>query len=95
MSSTDILYISDAKSYDDKKIITIITITIITKRKSIHKINKKTFSFYLNNEFIICKKVKSIVNNTHNSIIYVNKKDIVIEKNKANIRNIKLNNILQ
>jgi len=90
MSSTDILYISDAKSYDDKKII-----TIITKRKSIHKINKKTFSFYLNNEFIICKKVKSIVNNTHNSIIYVNKKDIVIEKNKANIRNIKLNNILQ
>lgn len=90
MSSTDILYISDAKSYDDKKII-----TIITKRKSIHKINKKTFSFYLNNEFIICNKVKSIVNNTHNSIIYVNKKDIVIEKNKANIRNIKLNNILQ
>lgn len=90
MSSTYILYISDAKSYDDKKII-----TIITKRKSIHKINKKTFSFYLNNEFIICKKVKSIVNNTHNSIIYVNKKDIVIEKNKANIRNIKLNNILQ
>lgn len=90
MSSTDILYISDAKSYDDKKII-----TIITKRKSIRKINKKTFSFYLNNEFIICKKVKSIVNNTHNSIIYVNKKDIVIEKNKANIRNIKLNNILQ
>lgn len=90
MSSTDILYISDAKSYDDKKII-----TIITKRKSIHKINKKTFSFYLNNEFIICKKVKSIVNNTHNSIIYVNKKDIVIEKNKTNIRNIKLNNILQ
>ena len=90
MSSTDILYISDAKSYDDKKII-----TIITKRKSIHKINKKTFSFYLNNEFIICRKVKSIVNNTHNSIIYVNKKDIVIEKNKANIRNIKLNNILQ
>jgi hypothetical protein len=90
MSSTDILYISDVKSYDDKKII-----TIITKRKSIHKINKKTFSFYLNNEFIICKKVKSIVNNTHNSIIYVNKKDIVIEKNKANIRNIKLNNILQ
>ena len=89
MSSTDILYISDAKSYDDKKII-----TIITKRK-INKINKKTFSFYLNNEFIICKKVKSIVNNTHNSIIYINKKDIVIEKNKANIRNIKLNNILQ
>jgi hypothetical protein len=87
--SIDILYISDAKSYDDKKII-----TIITKRK-INKINKKTFSFYLNNEFIICKKVKSIVNNTHNSIIYVNKKDIVIEKNKANIRNIKLNNILQ
>ena len=39
--------------------------------------------------------VKSIVNNTHNSIIYVNKKDIVIEKNKANIRNIKLNNILK
>lgn len=89
-NTEDILYISDAKSYDDKKII-----TIITKRKNIHKINKKTFSFYLNNEFIICKKVRYIVNNTHNSIIYVNKKDIVIEKNKANIRNIKLNNILQ
>jgi hypothetical protein len=90
MSNTDIFYISDATSYDDKKII-----TIITKRKN-HKINKKkTFSFYLNNDFIICKKFKSIVNNTHNSIIYVNKKDIVIEKNKANIRNIKLNNILE
>ena len=89
-NTEDILYISDAKSYDDKKII-----TIITKRKNIHKINKKTFSFYLNNEFIICKKVRYIVNNTHNSIIYVSKKDIVIEKNKANIRNIKLNNILQ
>lgn len=88
-TTTDILYISDAKAYDDKKIITIIT------KRDINKINKKTFSFYLNGEFIICKKIKSIVNNTKNSIIYINKKDTIIEKNKANIRNIKLNNILQ
>lgn len=90
MSNTDILYLSEIKSYDDKKVI-----TIITKKENIHKINKKTFSFYLNNDFIICKKIKTIVNNTNNSIIYVNKKDTIIEKNKANIRNIKLNNILQ
>jgi hypothetical protein len=89
MSNTNILYISDAKVYDDKKVITIIT------KRDIKNISKKQFSFYLNNDFIICKKIKTIVNNTNNSIIYVNKKDTIIEKNKANIRNIKLNNILQ
>jgi hypothetical protein len=89
-NTEDILYISDVKSYDDKKII-----TIITKKENIIVINKKLFSFYLNNDFIICKKIKNIVNNTKNSIIYINKKDTIIEKNKANIRNIKLNNILK
>jgi hypothetical protein len=88
-NNTDILYLSDVKSYDDKKVI-----TIITKRNT-YNLNKRTFSFYLNNEFIICKKIKNIVNNTNNSIIYVNKKDTIIERNKVNIRNIKLNNILQ
>lgn len=91
MSNIEILYISDAEVYDDTK-----AITIITKR-DINEIKNKKISFYLNSEFIICK-IKFIVqskNNTNNTIIYVSKKDIVIERNKANIRNIKLNNILQ
>ena len=90
MNKTNIVYISNAIVYDDKRIV-----TIITKKENTNKIKNKTFSLYLNSEFIICKKVKSIVNNTNNSIIYVSKKDIVIEKNKATVRNIKLNNILQ
>ena len=88
MSNIEILYISDAESYDDTK-----AIIVLTKR-DINEIKNKKISFYLNSEFIICRKIKFIINKNNNSILYVSKKDIVIERNKANIRNIKLNNIL-